>query len=149
MDHSKYLRLAKGFRGRAKNCIRIAMNKVDRALAFAYVGRKLRAREMRQLWVQRINAASREHGVKYSNLIHAMSQEGVVLNRKMLAELAVHEPLTFRAVVNEVAESRAMPRLIPDDCGLVMSTVVAQEEVHRPAPRGALESALTPAPARS
>ena len=89
-----------GFRGKGKNCYRVAKPRVQKALARAYVGRKLLKRNMRALWIQQINAGARQHGVAYSRLMHGLSVAGVQLNRRMLAELAQSEPDSFDAVVH-------------------------------------------------
>jgi len=100
MGHRKLFDLAKGFRGRSKNCIKTARQSVEKALQYAYRDRRTKKRDMRGLWIERINAGSREHGVKYSQLIHGLAQENVQLDRKVLSELAMHEPFSFRALVN-------------------------------------------------
>lgn len=98
----KILRLAKGFRGRAKNCIRIARERVEKSLQYAYRDRKNKKREMRRLWITRINAGTRQYGVRYSDLIHGLQQENIQVNRKMLSELAMNEPYSFKALVDQV-----------------------------------------------
>lgn len=102
----KILRLAKGFRGRAKNCIRIARERVEKSLQYAYRDRKNKKREMRRLWITRINAGSRQYGMRYSDFIHGLQDENIQLNRKMLSELAVNEPYSFKALVNQVTFMR-------------------------------------------
>ncbi|MES1914926.1 MAG: hypothetical protein MHM6MM_006947 [Cercozoa sp. M6MM] len=94
----KLLKYAKGYRGRAKNCIRIARHTVEKAWTKAYRGRKLKKRHFRRLQIQRINAAANEHGLRYSDFVHAAHMDNVVLDRKMLSTLAMEEPLTFRAL---------------------------------------------------
>jgi len=98
------LKLAKGYKGRAKNCINIARGRVDKALQRAYLSRKLRKRDARSNWIQQINAAVRYHDLSYSRLVLGMSLSNMKLNRKMLAELANNEPLSFQAVVDQVKE---------------------------------------------
>jgi large subunit ribosomal protein L20 len=90
---------AKGFRGRRKNNITTANAAVDRSLQHEYVGRKLRKRNFRALWIQRINAAVREHGLTYSRFISGLSRAGIEIDRKVLADLAVREPEAFKALV--------------------------------------------------
>lgn len=102
--HKKVLKLAKGFRGRAKNCFRIAVQKVEKALQYAYRDRRTRKRDMRGLWVQRINAAVREHGMTYSQFIHALDVSGIKLDRKILADLAVRNSEDFAQLVKQVKE---------------------------------------------
>ncbi|KAJ7540305.1 hypothetical protein O6H91_10G008100 [Diphasiastrum complanatum] len=103
MHKDKVLELAKGFRGRAKNCIRIARQRVEKALQYAYRDRRNKKRDMRGLWIQRISAGTRLHGVKYGQFMHGLSRENVQLNRKVLSEIAMHEPYTFRSLV-EIAQ---------------------------------------------
>jgi len=96
----KILKLAKGFRGGRKNLRRTAMDAVDKALNYAYAHRRTRKRQFRQLWIARINAAARIHGMTYSRLIHGLNQAGVQLNRKVLADLAVNDETAFAEVVS-------------------------------------------------
>lgn len=103
--HKKVLKLAKGFRGRAKNCFRIAVEKVEKALRYAYRDRRNRKRDFRALWIQRINAAVREHGLVYSQFINGLTLANIDLDRKMLADLAVREPEAFTAVINQVKKA--------------------------------------------
>ena len=103
--HKKVLKLAKGFRGRAKNCFRIAIEKVEKALRYAYRDRRNRKRDFRALWIQRINAAVREHGLIYSQFINGLTLANIDLDRKMLADLAVREPEAFTAVINQVKKA--------------------------------------------
>jgi large subunit ribosomal protein L20 len=103
---AKILRLATGFRGRANNCIRIARERVEKSLQYAYRDRKNKKRDMRRLWITRINAGSREHGVRYSDLIRGLGEQRVAVNRKMLSELAVNEPYSFKALVDQVKYMR-------------------------------------------
>ncbi len=97
--------MAKGFRGSGSTLYRTARERVERSLCMAYVGRKLRKRDMRKLWIQRINAAARLNGMSYSRLIHGLSTAGVVLNRKVLADLAVNDAPAFAKVV-EIAKAQ-------------------------------------------
>lgn len=100
MNRAQVFELAKGFRGRSKNCIKTARQSVEKALQYAYRDRRNKKRDMRGLWIQRINAGTREHGVKYGEFIHGLNQENVQLNRKVLSELAMHEPYSFRSLVD-------------------------------------------------
>lgn len=102
MHKDKVFKLAKGFRGRAKNCISIARNKVEKALQYAYRDRRNKKRDMRALWIQRINAGAKQHGVPYSRLMHGLAQENIQINRKVLSELAMNEPYSFKALVDQV-----------------------------------------------
>ena len=103
--HKKVLKLAKGFRGRAKNCFRIAIEKVEKALRYAYRDRRNRKRDFRALWIQRINAAVREHGLIYSQFINGLTLANIDLDRKMLADLAVREPEAFTSVITQVKKA--------------------------------------------
>ncbi|EFN53286.1 hypothetical protein CHLNCDRAFT_25913 [Chlorella variabilis] len=102
MNKTKVFKLAKGFRGRAKNCIRIARERVEKSLQYAFRDRRTKKRDMRSLWITRITAGSRQYGVKYSELIHGLKQENIQINRKMLSELAMNEPYSFKALVDQV-----------------------------------------------
>lgn len=97
--HNKVKELAKGFRGRRKNCFRLTKLAVQRSLKMAYKGRKLRKREFRSLWIVRINAAARLHGVSYSLFMCGLTKAGVDLDRKNLADIAVRDPATFGQLV--------------------------------------------------
>jgi large subunit ribosomal protein L20 len=97
--HKKVLKMAKGYRGRAKNCIRVAIEKVEKALRYAYRDRKAKKRDFRGLWIQRINAAVREHGIVYSQFMGGLKKAGIDLNRKMLSEVAFHDAEAFKNIV--------------------------------------------------
>ena len=99
--HKKVLDQAKGFFGRRKNTIRIAKQAVEKAMQYAYRDRKNRKREFRALWIQRLNAAAREHGLTYSRLIDGLAKAGIELDRKVLSDMAINEPATFAAVVQK------------------------------------------------
>jgi len=99
--HRKVLKRAKGFYGRRKNTIRAAKAAVDRAAQYAYRDRKNRKRSFRALWIQRINAAVREHGLTYGRFIDGLGKAGVEVDRKVLADLAVSEPAAFAALVEK------------------------------------------------
>jgi len=103
LRRKRVLKQAKGFRGRRKNTITSANAAVDRSMQYAYVGRKLRKRNFRALWIQRINAAVREHGLTYSRFISALERAGVEIDRKVLADLAVREPEAFKALVTQAS----------------------------------------------
>ena len=96
--HKKTLRAAKGFFGRRKNTIRAAKAAVDKAMQYSYRDRKNRKREFRALWIQRINAAAREHGLTYSRFISGLAAAGIEVDRKVLSDLAIHEPASFQAI---------------------------------------------------
>ncbi|MGE3769334.1 MAG: 50S ribosomal protein L20 [Bdellovibrionales bacterium] len=99
--HKKILKLAKGFRGRSSTCFRVAIQKVEKALRYAYRDRRARKRDFRSLWIQRINAAVREHGMKYSTFMQGCKLAGITLNRKMLSEIAINDPTSFKTVVSQ------------------------------------------------
>ncbi|KAK8795645.1 hypothetical protein WA158_000302 [Blastocystis sp. Blastoise] len=107
--HVKIIKMAKGYRGRAKNCYTIAVRQVHRSWQKMYVGRKLKQRDMRSLWIQRINAASRIFGTSYNKLISQEKKAGILLNRKVLADMAVTEPCSFKAIVDAVTYSIKYP----------------------------------------
>ena len=93
------IKQAKGYYGRRKNTIRVAKQAVDKAGQYAYRDRKVRKRTFRALWIQRINAAARENGLTYGRLIDGLKKAGIELDRKVLADIAVHEPATFKGLV--------------------------------------------------
>jgi large subunit ribosomal protein L20 len=97
----KVFNRAEGFRGKRKNVWRVAKQAVDRAGTHAFKGRKLKKRDFRRLWIVRINAASRLHGLSYSRFIHGLTQAGIELDRRVLAHLAMSEPDTFAALVEQ------------------------------------------------
>lgn len=146
MNKDKILKLAKGFRGRGKNCIRVARERVEKSLQYAFRDRKAKKRDMRSLWIQRINAGARQYGVrglharasgawgcsrppsprlrrgcrniphapplqiKYSQLVSGLASQNITINRKVLSELAQSEPYSFKALVDQVAFMRGLPR---------------------------------------
>jgi large subunit ribosomal protein L20 len=97
--HRKVLELAKGYRGRGSTAYRVAIEKVEKGLAYAYRDRRNRKRDFRGLWIQRINAGAREHGLTYSQLMHGAKLAGLGLDRKVLSDLAIREPEAFAAIV--------------------------------------------------
>lgn len=99
----KILKQAKGYWGRRKNVYTVAKNAVEKGLLYQYRDRKVRKRTFRRLWIARINAAARLNGTTYSKLMHSLKENGVEINRKMLADLAVHDPETFSAIVKDAA----------------------------------------------
>ena len=99
--HKKVLKKAKGYRGRRKNTIRIAMQAVEKAGQYAYRDRRNRKRSFRRLWIQRINAGAREHGLTYSQLMNGLGKAGVEIDRKILSDLAIREPEAFKALVEQ------------------------------------------------
>jgi large subunit ribosomal protein L20 len=99
--HKKVLKAAKGFYGRRKNTIRVAKQAVEKSLQYAYRDRKVRKRNFRALWVQRINAAAREHGLTYGRFIDGLNKAGIEIDRKVLSDMAIHEPQAFAALVGQ------------------------------------------------
>lgn len=97
------LKKAKGFYGRRKKIITVASQSVDRSGQHSYIGRKLRKRNFRALWIQRINAAVRLYGLTYGRFISGLGKAGIAMDRKVLADLAVREPEAFKALVDQVA----------------------------------------------
>jgi large subunit ribosomal protein L20 len=98
----KILKQAKGFYGKRKNVLTVAKNVVEKGMTYMYVGRKLKKREYRSLWIARINAAVREEGMTYSEFINRLQKKGIGLDRKVLADLAMNNPETFRNLVASV-----------------------------------------------
>lgn len=98
----KTMKLAKGYFGRRKNVWTVAKNAVEKGLVYAYAGRKQKKRNFRALWIQRINAGAREHGMSYSQFMGKVNAKGLELNRKVLADLAMNNPEAFKAVVDKV-----------------------------------------------
>jgi len=103
--HKKTLKLAKGYIGAASRQYRVAKQAVMRAMANSFVGRKQIKREYRRLWIARINAAARENGTTYSKFISGLKQNGIIMNRKMLAELAVNDAAAFKALIDKVKQA--------------------------------------------
>ena len=99
---TKILKQAKGFYGKRKNVYTVAKNVVEKGMTYMYVGRKLKKRNYRQLWIARINAAVRAEGLTYSEFIHKLNEKGIDLDRKVLADLAMNNPETFKNLVAEV-----------------------------------------------
>jgi large subunit ribosomal protein L20 len=99
--HKKILGLAKGYRGRAKNAYRVAIEKVEKGLRYAYRDRRAKKRTFRSLWIQRINAGVRAEGLTYSQFMNGVKRAGLAIDRKVMADLAVREPEAFKAIVAE------------------------------------------------
>lgn len=98
----KIMKMAKGYFGRRKNVWTVAKNAVEKGLAYAYIGRKQKKRNFRSLWIQRINAGARLHGMSYSVFMGQLKSKNIELNRKVLADLAMNHPDAFKAVVDKV-----------------------------------------------
>ena len=103
--HKKVLAQAKGYRGRRKNTFRIANQAVEKAGQYAYIGRKLKKRQFRALWIQRINAAVRAEGLTYSQFMHGVKLAGIELDRKVMADLAMNEEAAFKTIIAQAKEA--------------------------------------------
>ena len=101
MRRKKVIARAKGFQGRSKNNFRLAKQRSEKALQYAYRDRRVRKRNFRALWIQRINAGARENGLTYSQFINGLNKAGIELDRKVLADLAVREPESFKSLVEQ------------------------------------------------
>lgn len=98
----RILKAAKGYYGKRKNVYTVAKNVMEKGLTYSYVSRKLKKREYRALWIARINAAVREEGLTYSQFIHKLNEKNIGLNRKMLADMAMNEPESFKSLIQSV-----------------------------------------------
>ena len=103
--HKKILKMAKGYRGRAKNCFRIAIEKVEKGLQYSYRDRRNKKRSFRALWIQRINAGVRQHDMVYSQFMNGLMRAGIEVDRKVLSDLAIHEPAAFKALVDQASKA--------------------------------------------
>ncbi len=99
--HKKVLKMAKGYRGRAKDCYRVAIEKVEKGLRYAYRDRRTKKRTIRSLWIQRINAGVREHDMVYSQFINGLILAGITMDRKVMSDLATREPAVFKVLVDQ------------------------------------------------
>ena len=104
--HKKILKLAKGYRGGRSRLFRTANEAVMKAMSNAYIGRKLKKRDFRQLWIARINAAARANGMNYSTMMNGLKKAGISINRKILAEIAVSDAAAFTALVETAKAAR-------------------------------------------
>ena len=107
MRRKKVIARAKGFQGRSKNNFRLAKQRSEKALQYAYRDRRVRKRNFRALWIQRINAGARENGLTYSQFIHGLYKAGIELDRKVLSDLAVREPESFKSLVEQAQAALA------------------------------------------
>ena len=107
--HKKVLKAAKGYYGARSRLIKTAKQAVEKAQQYAYRDRKRRKRNFRALWIQRINAATREHGLTYGRFINGLSNLGIEIDRKVLADIAVKDPAAFKALVDKAAKAAASP----------------------------------------
>ncbi len=105
--HKKVLEMAKGYVGRSSTNFRIAIEKVEKGLQYAYRDRRAKKRDFRGLWIQRINAGVREHGLTYSQFINGVKRAGIEVDRKVLSDLAIHEPAAFAALVKQAQDALA------------------------------------------
>jgi len=110
--HKKVIDAAKGYRGRRKNTFRIANQAVEKAGQYAYIGRKLKKRQFRALWIQRINAAVREHGMTYGRFMDGLNKAGIQLDRKVLADMAGNEPEAFKLIVETAKKHASAPHTV-------------------------------------
>ena len=110
--HKKVIDAAKGYRGRRKNTFRIANQAVEKAGQYAYIGRKLKKRQFRALWIQRINAAARLHGMTYGRFMDGLNKAGINLDRKVLADMAGNEPEAFKALVETAKKHASAPHTV-------------------------------------
>jgi large subunit ribosomal protein L20 len=99
--HKKVIKQAKGYRGRNKNVFRAAIERVEKGLQYAYRDRRVRKRTFRALWIQRINAGAREHGLTYSQFMNGIKRAGIEIDRKVLSDLAVREPDAFKTIAEK------------------------------------------------
>ena len=100
--HKKVLKQSKGFYGRTSTTYRAALERLEKSLQYAYRDRRVKKREFRALWIQRINAAAREHGLTYSRFINGLKKAGIEMDRKVLAAIAYDDPATFKAILDKV-----------------------------------------------
>ncbi len=101
--HKKVIKQAKGYYGRRKNCFRTAVQAVEKAGQYAYRDRRVKKREFRALWIQRINAAARMHGMRYSTFMHGLKLSGIELDRKVLSDIAIRDEKAFEAIAKQAA----------------------------------------------
>lgn len=123
--HKKVLKDAKGFYGRRKNTIRAAKAAVDRSKQFATRDRRVKKRNFRALWIQRINAGVREHGLTYARFIDGLNKAGIEVDRKVLSDIAIHEPEAFAALVGQAKTALAY---IKDDSDTAYARAVGEKQ---------------------
>lgn len=105
--HKKVLDQASGYWGRKKSNYRHAVEQLMKSGNYAYRDRRARKRDFRRLWIARLSAACREHGVRYNDLINGLNSNGIAVNRKMLSEMAIHDPAAFKALLEQVTSEKA------------------------------------------
>lgn len=110
--HKKITDAASGYRGRRNNTFRMANQAVEKAGQYAYIGRKLKKRQFRALWIQRINAAARAHGMTYGRFMDGLNKSGIVIDRKILADMAGNEPAAFAALVETAKKHASAPHTV-------------------------------------
>ena len=103
--HKKVIKASKGFRGRTKNTFRAAVQRLEKSMQYAYRDRRVKKRNFRALWIQRINAGVREHGLVYSQFINGLKLANIDMDRKVLSDLAALEPASFKAIVDQVKKA--------------------------------------------
>ena len=135
----KIFKLAKGFRGRSKNCYRLAWNRVQKALQHSYKDRRAKTRNSRKLWIMQMGAGAKEHGLSYSSMIYGLKLEHIGLDRKILSTLARMEPYSFRAVCEEakqgllkIVTKGKRNRALPGPTG----SFLGQHKINTPEPWG-------------
>ncbi|MGI6199390.1 MAG: 50S ribosomal protein L20 [Christensenellales bacterium] len=106
-NHKKVLKLAKGYYGRKSKLFKVANQQVMKSLQYAYIGRRLRKRDFRKLWIARINAAARINGISYSRMMNGLKKSGIEINRKILADLAVNDAAAFTALAEQAKAALA------------------------------------------
>jgi large subunit ribosomal protein L20 len=106
-SHKKILARAKGYFSRRKNIFRVAVQAVEKAEQYQYRDRRAKKRNFRALWIQRINAGTREHGVTYGRFINGLNRAGITVDRKVLSDLAIHDPVAFKAIVEKAKAALA------------------------------------------
>ena len=104
--HKKEIKQAKGYRGRSKNVFRVAIEKVEKGLQYAYRDRRTKKRNFRGLWIQRINAGVREYGMSYSQFINGIKKAEIDIDRKILADIAKNNPTTFKFIVDKIRQTK-------------------------------------------
>lgn len=103
--HKKILKMAKGYRGRASTCFRVAVQKVEKGLQYAYRDRRTKKRNFRSLWIQRINAGARAQGMTYATFMNGCTKAGIEVDRKIMADLAMHNEAAFVAIVDQAKQA--------------------------------------------
>jgi large subunit ribosomal protein L20 len=103
--HKKIIKMAKGHRGARSRCFRTAIQSVEKSLQYAYRDRRTNKRNFRSLWIQRINAGAREHGLTYSQMMNGLTKAGIEVDRKVMSELAINEPAAFKSLVEKAKKA--------------------------------------------